>query len=196
MATRRTALITIAAGSAVAALAKVPPDHKGHEASSANGEQKVQRTPVFFKGRDYETLTCLTGLILPRTDTPGASDVGVPWRIDRVVSQKPELQPLYRDGLAHLNSAAAQSGKQDFLALDQEGQVAVLTALSEAPDTRQGEFFMSLKALTIEWYYNSEPGLVQELGFKGNTYRTEFPGCTHPEHWPAETVQTKAAQKG
>jgi hypothetical protein len=42
-----------------------------------------------------------------------------------------------------------------------------------------------MKELTIRWYYNSQPGLVQELGFKGNTYRSEFPGCTHPEHWPS-----------
>lgn len=195
MATRRTALITIAAGSAAAALGEIPQEHTGHDSPVANVE-KVQRTPVFFKGRDYETLACLTDLILPRTDTPGASEVGVPWRIDRAVSQKPELQPIYRDGLAHLNSAAAQHGKPDFLSLDNDGRVSVLTALSETSEPQQSEFFKSLKALTIEWYYNSEPGLAQELGFKGNTYRTEFPGCTHPEHWPAQAVQTKAAQRG
>jgi hypothetical protein len=185
MATRRTALVTLAAGSAAAALADVMPDHTAHEAGRPGTEKKIERAPVFFKGRDYETLTRLTDLILPRTETPGASDVGVPWRIDQAVSRKPDLQPLYRKGLDHLNTLATQRDKQDFLALAEADQVALLTALSEQPKTSQGAFFQSLKALTIEWYYNTEPGLAQELGYKGNTYRTEFPGCTHPEHWPA-----------
>lgn len=187
MATRRTALVTLAAGSAVAALGEVMPEHQDH----ASQDQPLsaaapKRTPVYFEGRDYETLTRLTDLILPRTDTPGASDVGVPWRIDQAVSRKKDLQPLYRNGLAHLNSAARERGAEDFLALAEADQIALLTNLSESVSAAPGEFFQSLKALTIEWYYNTEPGLAQELGFKGNTYRAEFPGCTHPEHWPAE----------
>jgi len=185
MATRRTALVTLAAGSAAVALADVMPDHEAHEAGSESAEKKVERSPVFFKGRDYEILIRLTDLIIPRTETPGAADVGVPWRIDQAVAQKADLQPLYRNGLAHLNSAA----KPDFLAAAEEDQIAALRALSESPEMPQGQFFQSLKALTIEWYYNTEPGLARELGFKGNTFRTEFPGCTHPEHWPAQAVE-------
>lgn len=191
MATRRTALVTLAAGSAAVALADGLPDHMAHETSSESTAKKVERTPVFFQGRDYEMLIRLTDLILPRTETPGASDVGVPWRIDQAVSRKKDLQPLYRNGFDHLNAAAKEHGKQDFLALPESDQSALLTSLDESPAAPQGQFFQSLKALTIEWYYNTEPGLAKELGFKGNTFRTEFPGCTHPEHWPA-----RAAEKG
>jgi hypothetical protein len=191
MATRRTALVTLAAGSAAVALAGEMPDHKAHETSSESAAKKAERTPVFFQGRDYETLTRLTDMIIPRTETPGASDVGVPWRIDQAISRQNDLRPLYRNGLDHLNAAAKEHGKQDFLALSEGDQIAVLTAVSESSATPQGEFFQSLKGLTIEWYYNTEPGLARELGFKGNTFRTEFPGCTHPEHWPAQ-----AAEKG
>jgi hypothetical protein len=191
MATRRTALVTLAAGSAAVALGEVMPDHQAHETSSESAEKKVERTPVFFQGRDYETLTRLTDLILPRTETPGASDVGVPWRIDQAVSRKKDLQALYLNGLDHLNAAAKEHGKPDFLALPESAQTALLTNLGESSATPQGQFFESLKALTIEWYYNTEPGLAKELGFKGNTFRTEFPGCTHPEHWPVQ-----AAEKG
>jgi hypothetical protein len=185
MATRRTALATLAAGSAAVALGEVMPDHSAHETNPASAGEKIERKPVFFEGRDYETLTRLTDLILPRTDTPGASDVGAPWRIDQAVSRKKELQPLYRNGLDHLNAAARERGKADFLALSEQDQIAALTKLCDSQD----QFFQSLKALTIEWYYNTEPGLARELGFKGNTYRTEFPGCTHPEHWPSQAAQ-------
>lgn len=189
MATRRTALATLAAGSAAVALGEVIPNHSAHEATPGSSGEKVERKPVFFEGRDYETITRITDLILPRTDTPGASDVGVPWRIDQAVSRKKELQPLYRDGLAHLNAAAKEQGKADFLALTGEEQATVLLKMCEPLGTPQEQFVQSVKALTIEWYYNTEPGLARELGFKGNTYRTEFPGCTHLEHWPAPAAE-------
>ncbi len=191
MATRRTALATLAAGSAAVAFGEVIPDHHSHESATETPSKKIEGAPVFFQGRDYETLIRLTDLILPRTETPGASDVGVPWRIDQAVARKKDLQPLYRNGFNHLNAAAKEQGKQDFLGLDEQNQIALLTKICESPATPQGQFFQSLKALTIEWYYNTEPGLAQELGFKGNTYRTEFPGCTHPEHWPAQAAEKK-----
>jgi hypothetical protein len=72
-------------------------------------------------------------------------------------------------------------------------QMELLTAISTQQGTTERQFFDSLKALTIEWYYRSEIGLAQELGFKGNTYRTEFPGCTHPEHWPSQKGNSHAS---
>jgi hypothetical protein len=39
-----------------------------------------------------------------------------------------------------------------------------------------------MKDMTIDRYYSSREGLSQELGWHGNTYLTEFKGCTHPEH--------------
>jgi hypothetical protein len=158
------------------------PDHKDHDAGAQTPATKPDRNPTFFHGRDYETLARLTDLIIPRTDTPGASDVGVPWRIDQAVAHKPDLQPLYQQGLAELNSAARKKEKPDFLALNEDDQVAALTAVAQSQD----DFFKSLKSLTIEWYYNSQEGLVHELGFKGDTFRTQFTGCTHPEHWPVQ----------
>ena len=35
------------------------------------------------------------------------------------------------------------------------------------------------KDLTIDHYYATEVGLVKELGYQGNTYLAEFPGCEH-----------------
>jgi hypothetical protein len=55
-------------------------------------------------------------------------------------------------------------------------------------------FFQTMKDLTIDGYYSSEQGLVQELGFKGNTFRASFPGCTHLEHWPTTDANQEHAQ--
>ena len=72
------------------------------------------------------------------------------------------------------------------MALAEPEQSAVLKQMSEAAETTpDGEFFQTLKKLTLDWYYRSEEGLAKELGYKGNTYRTTFTGCTHQEHWPS-----------
>jgi hypothetical protein len=190
MATRRDALVTLAAGSAAVALAQSGPERPStghvHETAPEDSADKRERTPQFFEQHDYETIIRLCDLIIPRTETPGAADAGVPWRVDQAVAHKPELQPLYAHGLAYLKTTAQERGKPDFVSLHEDDQVAVLMKMSQEAGTREGEFFESIKALTIEWYYNSEAGLAHELGFKGDTYRTEFIGCTHPEHWPVE----------
>jgi gluconate 2-dehydrogenase gamma chain len=43
-------------------------------------------------------------------------------------------------------------------------------------------FFRLLKNLTADGYYTSRVGLLDELGYKGNTALPEFPSCTVPEH--------------
>jgi hypothetical protein len=43
-------------------------------------------------------------------------------------------------------------------------------------------FFRLLKNLTADGYYTSRVGLLDELGYTGNTARPAFPSCTVPEH--------------
>jgi hypothetical protein len=43
------------------------------------------------------------------------------------------------------------------------------------------KFFRLFKNLTADGYYTSRVGLVDELGYKGNTALAEFPSCTVPE---------------
>ena len=65
--------------------------------------------------------------------------------------------------------------------MDESARVQLLTEYSQADDAR-GEFFRALKDMTIDAYYTTEIGLVQELGYQGNTYLREFPGCQDEEH--------------
>ena len=44
-----------------------------------------------------------------------------------------------------------------------------------------GTFFEAIKNLTADGYYTSRVGLLQELGYNGNTALSSFPEFTIPE---------------
>lgn len=191
MQSRRTALVKIASVTASAAVTPFVPKaladdgHHSHEMAEDPAAAKVYK-PTFFQAKDYAVVTRLADLIIPRTETPGAIDANVPYRIDQQVDGNKKLQGQFRDGLALLSEESSKLGNKNFAALDEAQQISLLKAMSTAPKSPGGKFFRTMKELTIDWYYRSEQGLVQELGFKGNTFRASFPGCTHPEHWPAQ----------
>src|SRR5689334_3986377 len=116
MATRRDALVTLATVPASFALAseqqEQPAGHQMHEDGLQGEPAKVSRSPTFFKGREYDTISRIADLIIPRTDTPGAADVGVPWRIDQTVAPSGDLQKVYGEALANLKEAARKLGAQ------------------------------------------------------------------------------------
>jgi hypothetical protein len=124
----------------------------------------------------------LVDLIIPRTDTPGATDAQVPAYIDRALSKNGSLKDRFRLGIGRLNDRSRQDYGVTFGVLTEKQQITLLTEISEAPTTALGRFFRLAKNLTIEGYYTSKPGLTQELGWNANTFLKEFKGCTHPEH--------------
>ena len=154
--TRREALVTIAAGLSASSL-------------SAQGAYE----PQALSAEDYDLLGTLVDMILPTTDTPGARDVGVHSMIDEDLAESSDTLQVVRNGLGGLREAG-------FAGMTPQERVAKLTAMSESTGTDR-DFFETVKGLTIDAYYSTEVGLVQELGYQGNTYLAEFPGCTH-EH--------------
>jgi len=141
-------------------------------------------TPVFFNAGEYETVSRLADLIIPPTETAGAVGARVPEYIDSLVHRNAEHQPMMREGLAWLDT---RSGGRRFVELAEQQQMALLTPVCEAADrgefdTAGARFFHAFKSMTADGYYTSQAGLVEELGYKGNTVLAAFPGCTHAEH--------------
>jgi Gluconate 2-dehydrogenase subunit 3 len=90
--------------------------------------------PSFFTPDEYAVLSRLTDVIIPETDTPGASRAGVPEYIDRVVTANKEHQELARAGLAWLAAEARSRFSKDYLSLDEPQHRALLQPLSDAVD--------------------------------------------------------------
>lgn len=142
----------------------------------------------FFNERDFATISRLSELIIPTTETPGAIEAAVPDYIDFVISRNTDQQLVVADGLRWLDAGAArrQDGKT-FIELPEDQQLAILEPLCEAADAadphemqkqaRNVQFFALIKGLTADGYYTSRIGLIQELGYKGNKARPHFPGC-------------------
>ena len=95
--------------------------------------------PTFFTPSEYATLSRLTDVIIPATDTPGASAAGVPEYIDRVVSLNKDHQPLIRAGLAWLERQAKSRFARDFLTLGEADYIAILQPLSDEIDRQRRE---------------------------------------------------------
>lgn len=95
--------------------------------------------PTFFNKPEYATLSRLSDVIIPATETPGAIGAGVPEYIDRVVSLNKEHQPLIRAGLAWLQRQAKTRHSRDFLSLSDDESVSILQPLSDAIDRERRE---------------------------------------------------------
>ena len=156
--------------------------HSAPPAPSPSGPYR----PVNFTDAEFLVFSRVSDLIIPPTDTPGAVGAGVPRYIDEVVTANPVHRKTFRAGLEWLSAAAAQLGKP-FLELTEEEQISILRPVSvagakDAPNAAGRRFFSLMKSMTADGYYTSRIGLVDELGYKGNTVLAAFPECTHPEH--------------
>ncbi len=176
--TRRELMAAIAAAASGAA---------GLEAQHQHATELLQipaagYKPQVLSGAEMAWVGKLADAIIPRTDTPGASDAGVPDFIDRRLSEDAGLAQRFRHGMALLDAEARKRFGTGFESLEPARARDLLTPVSTADDTDLGRFFRMVKDLTIDGYYRSHEGLVQELGWHGNTFLAEFPGCKHPEH--------------
>jgi hypothetical protein len=175
---RRTALMRIGALCGLAGLGDLGLLADALAATPAAGKQAG--APAFLSPAELQLTGVLADLVIPRTDTPGALDVGAHRTVDHLLAVCAEApaQAAYKAGLARIDAAARTHGGKGFTALPAARQVALLQALDagSAPfgPTDQG-FFRQLKGYVAFAYYTSEAGATQELaylpvpgGFKGD----------------------------
>lgn len=188
MSTRRDALRIFGAASAALPTlvfgqeTKEKSDQPGHLHAGPAIQVPVPSQPTFLQPAEFRTIEALSERIIPRSDTPGAKDAGVALLIDKAIVADPPLGPVYRAGIADLNALARTGYGEEFTALTDAQQIALLTPLSLDSTMQLGKFFATVKDMTVDAYYKTEAGLKTELGWHGNTFLTEFPGCDHPGH--------------
>lgn len=134
-----------------------------------------------FTAEQRSMVERLAELIIPRTDTPGAIDAGVPVFMDQIVTNwyTPVERSIFMDGLASLDAFCVATYQKSFNAGDTEQRTHALTQADEASRNYQAKprlkireapdeyspFFYKLKLLTVVGYYTSEIGATQELSY-------------------------------
>ncbi|HEY1463853.1 MAG TPA: gluconate 2-dehydrogenase subunit 3 family protein [Terriglobales bacterium] len=157
--------------------------HKMVEADKAKSATGVY-APKFFSAQQYKTLQNLCQTIIPAdADSGGALEAGAPEFIDLLTSENEDYQLTLGGGLMWLESTCGDRYGNDFLSCTPTQQKEILdliaygkNALSH-PEISQGiEFFALLRMLTADGFFTSKIG-IQYLGYIGNTFLAEFPGC-------------------
>jgi len=191
---RRDALKKLAVGGAAAAtaplwveaLVSAAEQHASHYHQAATAATVFK--PKVFNAAQNKTVTTLAELIIPQTDTAGATKAKVNEFIDALLADAPpDDRQKFLDGLAWIDTRSQAENGASFADAPAEKQVALLTALSTnasaaAADQPGVEFFKAIKALTVTGYYTSEIAAREEFGDTGQMFFTEFKGCIHPEH--------------
>ena len=158
-----------------------------------------QTSPRTLNAHQFATVKGMAEMIIPRTDTPGASDVGAAEFIDLILTEWYEEAERTRflSGLAEVDSRSQTLFEKGFVDCSSLQQSDILTALGETMVEQAGEhtrplrrrgasapaanFYPMLRQLTLTAYYTSEAGATGELHFE--MIPGSYQGC------PAESIK-------
>src|SRR6266850_4978165 len=118
-----------------------------------------------------ETVATIAELIIPKTDTPGARDAGVPAFIDVMLADwgDDDQRHMITAGLANVDERSRAAFGKDFIGGTPQQQTEILQdldyELARLRDTKSDtskNFFQAMKWLTLTGYYTSEVGATSE----------------------------------
>jgi glucoside 3-dehydrogenase (cytochrome c) hitch-hiker subunit len=137
--------------------------------------------PQFLSTAEGAIVEDVAELILPRTDTPGARDVGVPAFIDVILKDAypAEDQARFVSGLKDFDAEAQRAHGKPFLELPQPQRLAFLQKVHDEaaaaervqadnevpPSQRKRPFVLMMKELTMLGFFVSKPGATQVLQY-------------------------------
>jgi gluconate 2-dehydrogenase gamma chain len=174
---RRAAWILGGAISAPAALAIL------QGCSAKESPDAASWTPKFFKGNQAELMTALADVIIPKTDTSGALDAGVPAFIDSLMA---DVYP--KDAQERFSAGFAEF--EDFLKQDAAARKATVQRSIEAALALEHEhkpFILVARELTLLGFFTSRVGITENMEYV--PVPTVYRGCVpltqmkKPVHW-------------
>jgi gluconate 2-dehydrogenase gamma chain len=184
---RRTLLKSLSIGAAVGSVLRVIPLQAADYAHHLIDDEKSAApayTPKFFDPHQYKTLQALCETIFPSdADSGGATEAGAPEFIDLLTSENTDFQKRLGDGLKWLDSTCTAKYGKPWLDCAPQQQKEILDLIAYRKSAEQNEsliepveFFSFLRNFTADGFFTSKIG-IKYIGYKGNTFLTEFPGC-------------------
>jgi gluconate 2-dehydrogenase gamma chain len=138
--------------------------------------------PVFLTAPQALTISEVSEIIIPKTETPGAKDVGVPAFIDSMLSDVyPKAdQDRFLKGLDEFEAGAKKEYGTSFIELKPEQQIEWVKKVhdpaieaSKKGDVKDRPFILTVKELTLLGFFTSEPGATVVLHYE------PVPGAYH-----------------
>jgi len=201
---RRSILQSFAAGvgaafaiPGIAGAQEHPVQHHMAAGTTAAAQKKAAAAaykPELLDAHQMKTLEVLAEAIVP-----GSTEAKVAPFLDTLVAvDSAENQRNFLGALGAFDMFAIAKYNKPWIALTPVEQDTLLqTASTTAPGNRPGipaigvagatggkatigDHFSNLKGWIAGAYYSSEKG-ARELGWDGNVFHTELPGCTHPD---------------
>ncbi len=141
--------------------------------------EKSSFSPQALSVQQLNIVSIIADIIIPKTDTPGAIQAGVPWFVDDILTHcvSKKVQTDFLLGLTHFNDTvngfvqlAAKVQYQQILTLDNQ--------------LYQHAFYQQLKQWVVLGYYSSKIGASQELIYDAipGPYH-EVPLAKHQKAW-------------
>jgi hypothetical protein len=188
---RRTVLQTLlgGVGAGLALPSIVEAQHPVHaHLSSAGAVEQAQKKaavaaykPAFLDAHQMKTLEVLSEAIVPGSTTAKVA----PFLDQLLAVESAQTQRGFISALGAFDMAAIDKHGKAWKAISAAEQDAILQAASTADSGRAGgkttlgDHFQTVKGWISGAYYSSEPGM-KELGWTGNVFHAELPGCSHP----------------
>ena len=128
----------------------------------------TRAAPIFFAAPQFAMLDEIAEIVIPRTDTPGAREVGVAGFVDALMAHwaSSENRREIAGEIGRIDEAARRSGAAGLLALAPEKRVELVRAHDAAAFASDGWGWRKLKELILIAYYWSETGATQELRYE------------------------------
>jgi hypothetical protein len=187
--TRRNVLKSLSMGAAVGSVLRAIPLEAAAYAHSLIQAEKADAkaggyVPKYFTGHLYRTLQSLCETIIPAdADSGGAIEAGAPEFIDLLTSENPEYQLKLGGGLVWLDSMCTDRYGRVYLDCTPQQRKEILDLIAYRKNAATDEslsqgvaFFSMLRNMTSDGFFTSKIG-IQYLGYIGNSYLLEFPGC-------------------
>lgn len=148
-------------------------------------------TPAFLTEDQAQLTAELSETILPKTDLPGAIDIGVDAFIDMMVNEvyTAKEQTTFTNGLTYVDQLSKEVGGDTFINIDATDRSKVLEKLETTiadydndtgdKDDMEAPFFYQFKELTLLGYFTSEEIMTKHLNYVPIPAR--FEGCAELE---------------
>ena len=132
-----------------------------------------------FRPDERATISAIADAVMPRTETPGALDVGVPAFVELIATDwmTDDERTAFRDGLAALDAHAVATAGGGWPSLDAAARASE-AAWAESPEERAlpaKAAFRRLKGLTVQGWFSSER--VQKEVLRTNIAPGRYLGC-------------------